>query len=266
MSILPTASVGPGVLGPSYDFSESVPLPGNINVHRGDSLESVIDAVKGAAYYSDVIGFGEASNPLTKSMGTQPRPLGLNYFVRTGLQCSNGADMWYYVNGIPTGNSLGKAVKDGLASTGLPGMRGLAPGILEDAQDALNPAPIMNAILGSGYPKCKKVTMPVGDSQGNIRSTDGTLWITGPVQNGTQTRWVQDTDRSGNLVYLSKADFDKDAKIFKPDGTPKREGFNGGMRFCSYGGSATKYSPEEIMVGSLVALAIGVVFYTAKRR
>jgi hypothetical protein len=265
MSILPTASVGPGVLGPSYDFSESVPLPGNINVRRGDSLESVINAVKGAAFYTDVIGFGEASSDLTRSMGTKPRPLGLNYFVRTGLQCSNGADMWYYVNGIPTGNSLGKAVKDGLASTGLPSMRGLAPGILEDAQDALNPAPIMNAVLGSGYPKCKKVTMPVGDSEGKIRGADGTLWITGPIQNGTQTRWVQDTDARGNLVYLSKADFDKDAKIFKADGTPKREGFKGGS-FRGYGGSGARYSPEEILVGGLVLLAIVVVSYTAKRR
>lgn len=230
--MLPTAKVpdSPGVLGPDYDFADNLPLPGNINVRRSDSLESVIDAVKGAAFYTDMIGFGEASNSLTQSMGTKPRPLGLNYFVRTGLQCSNGADMWYYVNGIPTGDALGKKMKDALASTGLPQMRGLAPGILEDAQDALNPRPVLNAVLGSGYPKCKQVTLPVGDSNGAIKSSDGTLWINGPVQGGKQTHWVQDTDKYGNLLYLSKQEFDADKKEFCPDGSARANNPNCGKK------------------------------------
>lgn len=36
----------------------------------------------------------------------------------------------------------------GLASAGLPQLRGLAPGILEDVKGALDPTPIMSAAFG----------------------------------------------------------------------------------------------------------------------
>ncbi len=60
-SILPTPSIpqGPSVLGPDYSYSDNVTLPGEIGVREGDSMESVIDAVRGVAYYVDTIGFGE---------------------------------------------------------------------------------------------------------------------------------------------------------------------------------------------------------------
>lgn len=239
---LPTAKINndPGLMGPKYDFAEELPLPGNINVRRGDSLESVINAVKGAAFYTDMIGFGEASNSLTASMDTKPYPLGINYFLRTGLRCGNGADMWYYVSGIPTGNSLGPKVKKALASTGLPGLRGLAPGILEDAQDALNPVPIFNALVGSGYPKCKKVTLPVGDVKGRTQSEDGSSWIVGPLDSSSgppmQTRWVQDTDKKGNPLYLTQVEFDAEPKLFCRDGSAIAAAPNGSCTegFTSY--------------------------------
>ena len=131
--------------------------------------------------------------------------------------------MWYYVNGIPTGESLGPKVKAGLASAGLPGLRGLAPGILEDAEDALNPVPIMNAILGSGYPKCRKVTLPVGDTNGSTSSSDGTPWITGTIDrsggSAKQTQWVQDVDSRGSPIFLSQSEFNAAPKNFCPDGS-----------------------------------------------
>ena len=131
--------------------------------------------------------------------------------------------MWYYVNGIPTGESLGPKVKAGLASAGLPGLRGLAPGILEDAKDALNPVPIMNAILGSGYPKCRKVTLPVGDTNGSTSSSDGTPWITGTIDRSSgspkQTQWVQDVDSRGSPIFLTQSEFNAVPKNFCPDGT-----------------------------------------------
>ena len=224
MSILPTAKVDnkPGYTGPSYDFADELPLPGAVGVRRGGNMEDVIDATKGAAFYTDMIGFGQSSSSLTSGMGAL-RPLGINYFIRTGLQCENGADMWYYVNGIPTGESLGPKVKAGLASAGLPGLRGLAPGILEDAKDALNPVPIMNAILGSGYPKCRKVTLPVGDTNGATSSSDGTPWITGTIDRSSgsakQTQWVQDVDSRGSPIFLTQSEFNAAPKNFCPDGT-----------------------------------------------
>ena len=161
-AILPTPDVkpiGPGLLGPNYSFADNVPLPGQVGVRDGDSMNDVIDSVKAVAYYVDMIGFGEASSGMSRGVGPGggPRPLGVNTWMRTGLKCSNGADMWMYNAGVPTGEALGKRVKDGLASAGLPGMRGLAPGILEDAQAALNPVPIVKALFGSGFPRCRLV-------------------------------------------------------------------------------------------------------------
>ena len=278
MSILPTGNVGnqPGYFGPNYDFAAEVPLPGQLNVRRSDSLGSVVDAVKGAGYYVDVIGFGQRSGEL--SANKPIAPLGVNYFLRTGLQCSNGADMWYYVNGIPDGTALGKRVRDGLASSGLPALRGLAPGMLEDAKDALNPKPVLNALLGTGYPKCKKVTLPVGDSFKRIQSGED-QWIFGPVQYDrsgwpTQTYWIQDVDRKGNPVYLTQDEWNKEPKEFCGDGSAikdhpggdcskpigkKREGF-----------STDKISPskEQLVVtaGLAIASAVAIAAVLMKKK
>jgi len=279
MSILPTGKVEdqPGYFGPNYDFAEAVPLPGQIGVRRDDSLGSVIDAVKGAAYYVDVIGFGQRSSSLTANKPITP--LGVNYFLRTGLQCSNGADMWYYVNGIPDGSALGTRVKDALASSGLPALRGLAPGILEDAKDALNPKPVLNALLGSGYPKCKKVTLPVGNGFKQIQSGDN-KWIFGPVQydaNGwpTQTYWVQDLDKKGNLVFLTQDEWNAEPKEFCGDGSIKKNHPGGdctkpiiGKKKEGFLTEKTSPSLEQIVVTTGLAMAscIAIGAVLMKRR
>jgi len=225
MSILPKGQVKdePGYMGPNYDFADNLPLPGQVGVHRGGELDDVINAIKGVAYYGDMIGFGAPSSSFTQNMGNKPRPLGINYFIKTGLKCSNGANMWYYVNGIPTGEGLGKNVKKALESSGMPPLKGLAPGMLEDTEDALNPLPVMNALLGSGFPQCRKVTLPVGDPTGKVVSNDGEVWIPGKIEtlNGmpAQTKWVQDVDRKGNPISITKEDYDKEPKDYCPDGT-----------------------------------------------
>ena len=242
MSLLPTAKApeDSGFLGPSYDFADNLKIPKQVGVAKGDSLESVINSVKGAAYYIDMIGFGEPSSDFTRSMGdNKPTPLGVNYFIKTGLRCSNGADMYYYVNGIPKGDALGRRVQYALRESGLPQLRGLAPGILEDSKDALNPIPVINAVLGSGYAKCQKVTLPVGDPQGSIKNPDipplnpgekwqeGDKYITGPVEyRGKipyQTRWVQDLDTKGKPIYLTQTEYNEAPKDFCPDGSAKSE-------------------------------------------
>lgn len=217
--------------GPNYDFAESLPMPADVGVRRDDSLGSVIDAAKGAAYYVDMIGFGEPSNDFTRSMGNKPKPLGINYFIKTGSKCSNGADMWYYVQGVPDGSALGDTIKIALQRSGLPPLQGLAPGILEDAKAGLDPRPVVSAILGSGYAQCKKVTLPVGDTFGNTRNpSTKEPWILGDIEtiNGTphQTRWIQDVDSKGNPVTLFVDEWDKAPKTECPDGKSK----------ASYGG------------------------------
>lgn len=204
-SILPTPATpsGPGLLGPDYSFADNVPLPGQVGVRDGDDLGSVIDSVKAIGYYVDMIGFGEASSGLSRGVGPGggPKALGVRTWMKTGLKCSNGADMWMYLDGVPKGNALGQRISDGLRSAGLPGMRGLAPGIMEDAQSALNPIPIVKTIFGTGFPQCRLDTQPVGDQDGNIKNAGtGQYYVqdheTVFQQDGrsVQKRWAFDRD------------------------------------------------------------------------
>jgi hypothetical protein len=162
-------------LGPAYDYAGELPTPRNVGVREGDSLGSVFDAVKGAMYYTDMIGFGQSSNRFTQGMPLFT--MGINYFIKAGTKCSNGAEMYTYVEGRPKGDLLGKGVERALAEQGLPGLKGLAPGILEDARGALNPLPIVNTLMGTGYAKCKQETKPIGDHKGSLTAADGTVWI-----------------------------------------------------------------------------------------
>lgn len=195
LPVLDVSQKSPGMTGPDYSFADNILLPGQVGVRDGDSIGSVIDAVKGASYYIDMIGFGESSSPLSR--GLPVKPLGVNTFMKTGMQCSNGADMYIYVEGVPKGDALGKRVSDGLRSAGLPGMRGLAPGILEDIKDSLDPAPLLQAVFGSGYPVCRIEEKPVGDQDGTIKNPGtGKFYVESPetvVRRGNrsfQRRWV----------------------------------------------------------------------------
>jgi len=202
-NVLPVKDAsGPGFLGPQYNPADEMLPPADIGVARGGSLDNVIGAVKGVIYYGDMMGFGEASSDFTKGMKGL-KPLGVNYFVNSGLICSNGATMWEYVETIPTGSALGMKVKQALRGVGLPELRGMAPGILEDAQSALNPFPVINAVVGSGYPQCRLVRKKVGDNDGKIYNVDGVLLVDpeGLIGSGNgpyyQEKWIQDRNVTG---------------------------------------------------------------------
>ena len=243
-----------GFFGSSYSPANAMLTPNQIGVSVGNNISDVVSAVKGVGFYGDQIGFGAPSTGLTRGMDL--RPLGVNYFIKTGVKCSNGADMWHYMQGITQGDALGEKMKNVMADMGLPPLQGLAPGMIEDAEHALNPAPLINALFGSGYPQCKQVTMPVGDSYGHIAdTTTGETWISNPEtarQEGdgwVQTRWVQDTDRKGQPVNLSRDQWISAPKTHNPDGTPiQSEGFE------------ALTSPITIIsVGVLCLLAFAVV-------
>jgi hypothetical protein len=244
-SILPTKEPkGIGFLGPDYQFDEELIKPRDIGVRRDDSLDSVFDAVQGVAYYMDTIAFGEASTPLTS--GKRFKKYGTNYFLNTGSRCSNGADMWHYMELIPKGDAIGETIKEAMAGIGLAPLRGLAPGAIEDVKGAVNLDPAMKSIFGKGYPKCVLATLPVGDEDKNIKNNktknswvddptsvkDCALWpngwnITGPysgVKPGSgrtnrracQTKWVLEK-------LVDKKEWDADKKTRNRDGTPIKE-------------------------------------------
>ncbi len=263
-SILPTKDPGdPGFLGPNYDPSDFIPLPGMLGVRRSSSLGGVVDSIRAISYYADTIGFGEKSIPFTSNAMPVMR-YGINYFMPTGIKCDNGADMWQYIETIPKGDALGKAVQRGLASTGLPQLRGLAPGAIEDAKAALNPVPIVKSLFGSGYAKCKLATKLVGDLYGNTGNEDG-QWISGPIQYTwnpetgrpmkSQTRWVAATNASGDPITISKSEYDAVPKTHNPDGslrTPTKEPFATG----SHQTSLQVLFAAALALGGLAALKI----------
>ncbi len=222
ISILPSKDPGdPGFLGPNYDPSDFIPLPGDLGVKRGSSVNAVLRPLRALSYYADTIGFGEASIGLTRGTGVPVMKYGISYFVPTGMTCDNGAQMFDYVDTIPKGDALGKAVQRGMASSGFPQLRGLAPGIVEDAKAALNPVPIVKSLFGTGYAKCKLAYLPVGDLYGRIGDEDGP-WIMNPetARMGLggrfyQTRWVLDRN-------ITKDEFDAAPKQFEFDGSPRK--------------------------------------------
>jgi hypothetical protein len=153
-----------GYFGPNYSVADDIKLPGELGVRHESSFQAIFDSVGGINYYLDTIAFGSA----TGFDSGNPFPLGIRYYLDTGLKCSNGATMNEYVDGVTKGNILGDRIAKGLASSGLPGMQGLAPGMLENARDALDPRPIISAITGTGYPVCQEVTCPVGTTMGKM--------------------------------------------------------------------------------------------------
>jgi hypothetical protein len=226
-SILPsTTPSGLGFFGSPYSPGNAMLSPPQIGVTTGDSMSDVLNAVSGVAFYTDTIGFGAPSSGLDSGMPL--KPLGVNYFMSTGATCSNGATMYNYFQGIPQGNALGSRIEQVMQQMNLPPLKGLAPGMIEDAENALNPGPLLNTLFGSGYPQCKQATLMVGDAYGHIQDpSDGTPWIDQP-QTATlgsdglyyQTRWIQDTDASGNPIYLTEAQWNATPRTYNSDGTP----------------------------------------------
>jgi len=213
-----------GYFGPNYSFADNIKMPGEVGVRRESSFSAILDAVGGINYYVDTIAFG---TPTFFDKGN-PKPMGIRYYLNTEMRCSNGATMSEYFDGVTKGNLLGERVAKGLESSGLPGLRGLAPGMLENARDALDPRPIFAAVTGTGYPVCEQVVCPVGDLEGAVRNMQepDKPYIIDPVQYKpgglpTQTRWVQTHDAKGNAVNITKAAFGATPKCYNADGSYK---------------------------------------------
>jgi hypothetical protein len=209
-----------GYFGPSYSFADNIPLPGQVGVHQDGSISGILGSIGGLNYYLDTIAFGSPTFFDTNN----PQPMGIRYYMNTEMRCSNGATMSEFYDGVTRGDSLGTLMQDALASAGLPPLRGLAPGMLENAEDALDPRPILSAVTGTGYPVCQQVQCPVGDVNGSITDAQtGAPYLVDPVQyvNGMpyQTRWVQANDSTGSPITITKDEFGATPQCYNSDGT-----------------------------------------------
>ena len=220
-----------GLFGPEYSYADQVPLPGQIGVRRESSIGAIVDSVAGVNTYVDIIAFGGRTFFNKQTL----EPMGIRYFMDTGMRCHNGATMSEYFDGVTRGDILGERVKKGLESAGLPTLRGLGPGMLENARDALDPRPIFSAVTATGYPICQQVECPVGDNHGSIRNPqDNKPYILDPVtfRDGRpfQRRWVQAYDNRGNPRTLSRDEFAAAPKCYNPDGSYMENPPNGCSR------------------------------------
>jgi hypothetical protein len=256
-SILPSmTSLNMGFFGSPYNPADAMKTPNEIGVRVGNSMSDVVDAVKGVGFYTDQIGFGAPSTGLTRGMPLEP--LGVNYFVKTGQQCSNGADMWEYIQGIPDGSALGENTKRAMEEMGLPPLKGLAPGMIEDVKRAFNPVPIMNSLFGSGYPQCvKSGKLPVGDAYGRYKDPNTQeSWISDPdtvmMLEGkpVQEKWIQEKNSKGVPINLTRDQWVSTKKGYNRDGTA--------ITNESFEGIITK--PVTIIsVGILCLIALGFI-------
>jgi hypothetical protein len=209
-----------GFFGPEYSFADNIPLPGSVGARQESSFTGIFDSVGAVNFYLDTIAFGGP----TFFDSHNPQPMGIRYFLNTGMKCSNGATMSEYYDGVTRGDLLGERVAAGLASAGLPGLKGLAPGMLENARDALDPRPIFAAVTATGYPVCQQVSCPVGDVNGAIRdpATDAPVILGDTTSIGGiphQVRWVQAYDSDGNAIQMSKDEFGATPKCYNADGS-----------------------------------------------
>jgi hypothetical protein len=248
---IPTTIYGPnGALGPKFSYADEVPLPQNIGVTAGGDFGAIQGALAGVSYYVDTIGFGNSS-AVSKTLGAPDQsPIGVRYFMKTGMKCSNGQDMYDYVNTMPQGDALGKRIGDAIQGTMGVGLKGFAPGMVEDAQSALNPIPILSAVIGNAYPSCEKVRLPVGNQNGKIQSENGDQWVEpeGLEYEGSQpyqTRWI--LKKSGYV----------DQDTYKAEG-------NGGAPEGFSSDSYHLWNPY-LAAGLAVGLGLAVAYTIAKR-
>lgn len=209
-----------------YSFVDAVPLPGDIGVRDGNTIGQLIENVKGINHYIDFIAFGEKTLLNDKNVS---KP-GLRSFVPTGMECPNGSEMWQYRDSTTKGNLLPERINQGLVSAGFARLQGVAPGILEDARDALNPFPLFTAAMASGFPDCELSTKPVGDLQNRLVPMDQNVespqktWIDGPLEPGwppRQSKWIQKNDAKNNPIFISEDEFNGRKRTHNFDGTIK---------------------------------------------
>jgi hypothetical protein len=162
-------------LGPYYNYSDELKYPSEIPLRRDGDIFSGPGAIEknviGVQYYVNAMATGTSVGAVANYSDMAQSPMGLNYFIDTGLQCSNGASMNQYISTIPTGLPGATGAKLKVAVGG--NLQGLAPGVLQDTINALNPMPYFNAAIGTGFPKCTLMEAPVGNVNGELKSRFG---------------------------------------------------------------------------------------------
>ena len=162
-----------GLIGKKYNYADYIKSPGELGTSRSGNIFKSMHDVNAILPYVDTLLYGK--NVISQSSPTfgpdwDLFPLGSNYFIKSGFCGKNsseeckGKDRYIYVRNVASGRipCMGKFNPQ-------TNMRGLIPGLLEDAAD-INPYALFKNLEGKGSQvneKCIKQTLPVGPTSRN---------------------------------------------------------------------------------------------------
>lgn len=161
------------LLGPTYKYYEYISTPMQMGMSSDASLDALVKDAAGLINYVELLVSG------TGPGSTTGRPLGDQFFLKTGAQCtdvSTGKKQTrnLYINNIPTGSI--PFISSGLGMD-FPMFKGLIPSVLQD-MDEMNPFGIFKGFLAGDAPNCQQITMPTTPSSTNNNQTKQTEYVT----------------------------------------------------------------------------------------
>lgn len=154
------------VLGPSFDYSQSIKKPEDLGVSDEGSMGQVFTNANAVKSY-------------TQQLITGPL-LGNTTFVETGGMCKapNGSVIprWSFIDNRMRGaDALPASMQKALGSSG-DMFDGIIPGMMGDVV-ALNPLKPINGLMLNGVPDCRAISCPITTKQG-IESGWDTKFVT----------------------------------------------------------------------------------------
>lgn len=161
----PVGAVNSGmdvVLGPSFDYLQSIQSPAQKGVSSDGSFDQVstnIGAVR--SYVGNLIEGPKVGNQFFRDTGGYCKAPG-GSIVKRSTYVNN------YLGGDDAAGILGPSFQRAVEGTGLDG---IIPGMGGDLA-SMNPLKIMNGLVADGVPPCQAFTCPVVDTNGGINRSD----------------------------------------------------------------------------------------------
>ena len=138
------------VLGPSYNYADHIKKPKDMGVSNSGNIFVSIRDLNAIYPYIDTLIYGK--NVLSDSSLWKLYPLGNNFFIKSGTcgessseECK-GKDRYIYVRNVPNG-----VIPCMGSFSPKTDMKGLVPGLMEDAAD-INPFALFNNLTASTSP------------------------------------------------------------------------------------------------------------------
>jgi hypothetical protein len=213
------------ILGPDFPYYKFVKNPSQLGMSSNGSLDALSKDIGGIVNYVQLLvsGTGQANG------SRSGKPLGNQFFIKTGGKCRNYKDKKIvprsmYVNNVPNGDI--DFLKDLTGYGGGGDFAGLVPGIMNN-MNSINPIKLFGAFTQGNEPLCAEVTLDTIDENSNIRKKTAFVPINELID------LVNNKDIKGNNYRYSKINM----RNFK--NALNKEGFENLCKTCK------TYNSEE---------------------